>query len=92
MMASPRLVRRKISLPILRTPSRSRKSSYHGNRLDVIDHLNSQSHIAFLRKVSVNPNDLMYPITVMLPSGIRQSVSKTTVSAHFINYMDVRRS
>lgn len=74
-MASPRAVRRKISLPILRAPARGRKTSCHGNRLDVIDHLNSQSHIAFLRKVSVNPNDLMYPITVMLPSGMKQAVS-----------------
>jgi len=72
-MASPR-VRRKISLPMLRAPSRVRKTSQHGNRLD-INHLNAQSHIAFLRKVSANPNEIMYPINVVLPDGVKQVVS-----------------
>ena len=72
-MASPR-ARRKISLPALRGPTRSRKTSGYGNRLD-IDHLDTQSHMAFLRKVSVNPNEIMYPINLILPNGVKQAVS-----------------
>lgn len=74
-MASPRGRRRKLSIPQLINQAKTRKQSIYGTKLEVIDHHNTKSHIAFLRRVSINPTETMYPIAVILPNGVKQVVS-----------------